>query len=411
MKRETNLQNNILLNTWGVFFYFFCQWVLTIVVTRVSGYEAAGQYSLAVSFTNIFSFIGMFGMRGLQVSDVERKYSDGQYYALRMVTCAMATVAFAVTLPLRGYSLPIVMSCVAMLAFKLIECVYDVTIGTMQRNDQFLYVAVSYTLRGVFPAAAFAVVLVLGFSLPIAIAAMTAVMVLSFLIYDLPRLKCCGNGENKLRLSGTVHLLRESFPLMLTALLDAALVYIPRDAVEKSMGSEALGYYSTVSIVVVVLSTLGTAVWGSVMPRLSGMFAKGDILSARKVIRIIGVSIALGAVLVLVAGNLLGPFFFKLIFGTGILEYMYLLTPVLINAVLLLLNSFFQCVYIPIKKRSVLMYTNAVAAVVCVLFSNLLVKSSGIMGACIGLTIALTVRAVLLTVLCIYYLRRLEKRG
>jgi len=117
------------------------------------------------------------------------------------------------------------------------------------------------------------------------------------------------------------------------------------------------------------------------------------------------------AVLVLVFGRLLGPFFFRLLFGEEILAYMYLLVPVLCNAVLLLVNSFFQCVFIPLEKRSVLLYTDLAAAVACAILANLLVRGQGILGACLGLTGSLALRTALLLIAYFRLMNAAEKRG
>lgn len=403
-------RKKVVLNTWGVMIYFFAQWVLTILVTRISGYEAAGQYSLAVSFANIFSFIGMFGVRALQVSDVSHRYTDGQYYALRIFTCSIAVLGFSVSILFTGYSAATMWCCVAMMIYKLTECAADVAIGSMQRKEQFGWIAVSYTLRAVIPAIAFLICLVMGLPLPVTILAMAGAFAVCFLAYDVPLLVRAEGEKSRFQFKGTLQILRECFPLMLTSLLDSLMVYIPRDAVERALGSEALGYYGTVSIVVVVLSTLGTGVWGSVMPRISILINKSDFAGVKKTVKIIFLCMIVAGAAVLVGGSLLGPLFFKILFGEEILAYMYLLLPVLLNAVLLLFNSFYTCVFVPLNKRNVLLYTNALAVIVCAILSNFLV-SYGLMGACIGLTVSLTLRAVLLLVILIRQLRLAEKRG
>ncbi len=406
-----NARKNIILNTWGVLIYFFAQWLLTMLVTRISGYEAAGQFSLAVSFTNVFSFIGMFGVRSLQVSDVSYKYTDGQYFALRCVTCFLSIILFAATLPLFGYTEVIVKCCIAMMVYKTAEAVLDVTIGSMQRSEQFRPIAVSYTMKAILTVAAFSTMLLLKDPVYAAVTAMVVVFIASFLLYDV--IVICRNSREKVRftLKGTSQILRESFPLMLTALIDSILIYLPRDAVERTLGSEALGYYSTVSIVVVVLSTLGSGVWGSIMPRISSLIHEKNFPEVRKTIRFVMFAMIVMAVFVLLLGSWLGPFFFGIIFGTEILDYMFLLVPVLINALLLLFNSFFQCVFIPINNRKILLYTNGLAVMVCMLLSNALVTSHSLIGACLGLTGGLALRGILLSVALLVCLRKFEKRG
>ena len=397
------MKRNAALNTWGVLFYFFCQWLLTVVSVRIAGYETAGQFSLAVSFCNIFSFIGMFGIRGIQVSDVTFQHSDKLYFILRVATCTLATFLFGIALLLSDYAGNTAACCIAMMCFKLSECAADVIIGTMQRSRQFFRIAVSYTLRGILPAGAFVAVLVTAQSLSSAIWAMAIVSVLCLLSYDVARLRTIPSENNTFHVKEIIVLAKMAVPLMLTAILDSVLVYIPRATVETICGFEVLGYYSSISIVVVVLSTISTGVWGSITPEISILLQKQEYSALKKLLRNIALLILVCAVVVLSFGNLLGPFFFALLFGREILEYMYLLSPVLINALLLLVCSFFQCIFIPMKMRNALLYTNVAAVMMCALLSNPLTNLFGLTGACLATTASLLSRSTML--LIIWYVR------
>lgn len=397
------MKRNAALNTWGVLFYFFCQWLLTVVSARIAGYETAGQFSLAVSFCNIFSFIGMFGIRGIQVSDVTFQYSDKLYYVLRVATCMLATFLFGIALLLSDYAGNTAACCIAMMVFKLSECATDVVIGTMQRRKQFFWIAVSYTLRGVVPTGAFVGILVVTLSLPAAIWGMALASILCLLTYDLSKLRTMPSENNIFCAKDTVALIKMATPLMLTAILDSVLVYIPRAAVETLCGLEMLGYYSSISIVVVVLSTLSTGIWGSITPEVSMLLQKREYSPLGKLLRNIALLMVACAVVVLSLGNLLGPFFFKLLFGSQILEYMYLLSPILLNALLLLICAFFQCIFIPMKMRKALLYTNIAAVILCAVLSGPLTSLYGLIGACLATMISLLSRSTML--LIIWYVR------
>ncbi|MBE6968545.1 MAG: lipopolysaccharide biosynthesis protein [Ruminococcaceae bacterium] len=405
------ITSGLFLNTYATFFHFFCQWLLTVFLTRISGFEAAGQYSLALSFANVFSFIGMSGMRGLQLSDVQRNFSDGQFYALRVVSCSLALVVFAIGLALSGYSSTIVLCCIAMMAFKTVDCIYDVVIGSMQRNERFDRVALSATLRGIIPMVAFLLAILLGWPLFVAILLMAAAGLLCLGSYDFRILARAGREENRFRLKGTGPLVKACLPLVISSVLDSAMSYIPRDAVERALGSEMLGYYSTVSIVVVILSTMGTAAWASLTPPLSRLLYQREYKPlCRFIVTVLLVTLGVG-VLGLIFGNLLGPFFFRIIFGEEILAHMYLLTPVLINALLMLINSFFLCLFVPMGKRMTLLWTNGVAVVCCVLTAAPLVAAYGLTGACVSLSLALLLRLGLLTVSLLRYLQKMKREN
>lgn len=397
-------KKNMLLNTWAVFFYFFAQWLVTILVTRLIGYEAAGQYSLAVSFANMFSFIGAFGVRGFQIGDVNYDFADGQYFALRIVTGAAALLLFAIVLPLRGYGPGVVQCCIAMMVYKLLECMDDAVTGTLQRSGRFAWIAVSYTGKALLPLTFFLAGVLARLPLPAIVLLMAAAYLLVQLVYDLPRLvRLCGR-QGRPQFRGILAIARQCLPLMLTAVLDAVLVFLPRDAVERAFGSEILGYYSTVSIIVVVLSTLGGGVWGALAPMLSRLIKGREWAALRRTVRIVFLCIGTVGVLTVVLGDLLGPVFFSLVFGPEILDYMYLLTPVLLNAVLLLVNSFFLYLFIPLRRRTAILLTDAAAVLACLVLEPVMVARCGLLGACLGLTGALALRLLLLGVSYRYYL-------
>jgi O-antigen/teichoic acid export membrane protein len=85
---------------------------------------------------------------------------------------------------------------------------------------------------------------------------------------------------------------------------------------------------------------------------------------------------------------------------------MDLLLPVLANALFLLYNSFFTCIFVPLNRRGVLMATDAAAVVVCLLSANPLTVRFGTVGASVSLMIALAVRFILLVVAAVWCTHR-----
>ena len=66
-----SLKSNMIWNSIGSLTYFGCQWLITILVVRMSdSFEAAGTLSLAMSIANIFTPFALFRMRAYQVSDL-----------------------------------------------------------------------------------------------------------------------------------------------------------------------------------------------------------------------------------------------------------------------------------------------------------------------------------------------------
>ena len=88
--KKLSMKQSILWNSWGSMFYLGCQWLLTILVVRISGVDNAGLLSLAMSVSNIWYSLAVYGMRNFQVSDTNEKYSNGLYISSRIFTGSAA---------------------------------------------------------------------------------------------------------------------------------------------------------------------------------------------------------------------------------------------------------------------------------------------------------------------------------
>lgn len=406
-RQKDPLFKEMLQNTWATFAYFFSQWLLTIIITRFSGYDDAGTFSLAVSFTNIFGFISKFGMRSLQVGDISRQYSDGQYFTSRVLTSICSIFPFVITLTISNYRPELAASCVAMMSYKLLESFDDVITGTMQRSHHYNWIALSYTLKAVLTLVTFSALLLSGLSLPICIWGMSLAYLCVLVFYDFHKLS--KSDFFKWSTKGIKTLITQCGPLVTTSLLDAIIIYLPRNAVEQVCGADELGYYGTVSIVVVVLSTFAGAIWGSVLSRYSELIQNQRWNDFGRFTAIIVVMLSLASAFVMMLGNLIGPFFFRLFFGEEILLHMDLLPPVLANAVLLLLTSFFTCIFVPLRRRNILMTTNIIAVAVCAISAIPCTVHMGTIGASISLMIALIIRCILLigcAIICVKQAKR-----
>ena len=76
-KQEVSVKKNILWNSIGTFVMFFCQWLMMVLVVRLSGYADSGILSLSISCGNVFLIIAAFGVKTYQVSDVKENTRQG----------------------------------------------------------------------------------------------------------------------------------------------------------------------------------------------------------------------------------------------------------------------------------------------------------------------------------------------
>ena len=77
--KRQSIGKNMLFNSVGSLFYLMCQWLVTVLSTRLGSFETCGVLTLAISITNVFYVVSTFSLRVFQVSDTNGKYPPGRY--------------------------------------------------------------------------------------------------------------------------------------------------------------------------------------------------------------------------------------------------------------------------------------------------------------------------------------------
>ena len=388
------LAQNTAWNTFGTFFYFLCQWLLTVAVVRLSGYKDAGIFSIVLSVTNVFYCISMYGIRNFQVTDIDEQYSDRDYLQARHYSTLAALILFGASLfflNLEPYTLA---CCWIYLIYKFEESYTDVIFGMFQKYNHYKSIAVSYVWKGVLSLATFCLFLVLCKSLFWALFANVIFMAAVILFYDrrwMPKMKREAFKGWPLFVS--------CFPLMLYSMLVPYLNFVTRYAIERSFGQEQLGYYSSITMVLSVLMVMMNSVFVTIIPKIAADYENRNF---KAIVKLLLAAMA-GFVLIDLAGQaggmLLGDFCFGLVFGDEILPYMYLLPGTIHCAVILTAVTFASSVLTSLRKTGQVLIGNAVSPVLCTLMLPDLIRSMQMEGALNSMTLSLAVSFAVLAVM------------
>ncbi|MCF0259073.1 MAG: lipopolysaccharide biosynthesis protein [Erysipelotrichaceae bacterium] len=384
---------NTAWNTFGTFFYFMCQWLLTVAVVRLSGYKDAGIFSIVLSVTNVFYCISMYGIRNYQVTDIDGQYSDLDYLRTRHLSTLAALILFGTVLfflNLEPYTLA---CCWIYLVYKFEESYTDVIFGTFQKYNHYKPIAVSYVWKGILSLVSFCAVLVLTKSLFWTLTANVVLMAAVILFYDwryMPKMK-------KEAYRGWT-LFVSCFPLMLYSMLVPYLNFVTRYAVERAFGQEQLGYYSSITMVLSVLMVMMNSVFVTIIPKIAADYENGRLNAIFRLLLLaaagfIGLDLA-GQI----GGWLLGDFCFSLVFGDEILPYMYLLPGTIHCAVILAAVTFASSVLTSLRKTGQVLAGNALSPVLCTLMLPWMIGMQKMEGALNSMTVSL---AASLAVLCV----------
>lgn len=404
---ERSVRTNMIFNTVGSTIYYFCIWLASVIIVRMSGFVDAGIFSLAITITNSPAIISFFNMRNFQASDLRGEYTDKTYISSRVVSNAIAFLICAAMIVFYGYDLLKSVTILAYMCLKLVEGAADVYYGIDQRKGRLDYAGISMTIRGIGVLAVFIIVFQLTNSLLISFIAMTLFSLSFVLIYDRRMVRPLLDGQKTERLWHAVgSLLLTCLPLAVVLFLNNLSIMIPRLALESYYGEEIMGYYSSVSSPTVVVQVAAQTLIAPLVPGLTRRFVNKEKSAFLKAI---GAFYAFAAVLTVVAlllAHFFGEWLLVTFFGEAIRPYVYLFIPILLMSVLIAVNvSLFAILTLMriIKPQYIIGIVGILTAIVT---AFTVVKDVGIDGVVSGTMIVIGVQTLIQIVMIAIGIRK-----
>jgi len=322
---KLGLKENIAWNSSGSLIYLIFQWLITYLVVILLGFTDAGIFTLALSISGIAFAVALYGVRGYQVSDISREYSDKTYVLARTTTSVLALGGALVYLAISAYSLYAALCIVAYLIFKISESYADVYHGIFQRDGRMDIIGKSFILRGVVSNSLAIACMAITHQLLISICVLAFTSWVLIFLYDRNKVGDFYEKSNVTSVRNIFDLLIACAPLAIYALLSSFFMYIPRISLENIMGSETLGIYASIAIPAVIIQVVSGYIFSPLLTIFAEHVSEGNFKLFRKLlIKTFTVIVAL-SMIVIVGGVIFGEQGLVLLFGEKIREFSYLL--------------------------------------------------------------------------------------
>jgi O-antigen/teichoic acid export membrane protein len=253
--------------------YAATQWAMLVALAQLGSAATVGQFTYALAVTA--PIVMLIGGRNVQVTDVERSYSTGEYLSQRLVGAALTTCVIAIIawwLPVDSVTMRVVL---LVGVAKGVEAIADVFHGLFHRRQRLDIVTRSLLVRGIATVSGFTATYYLTEDLVTAVAALAVVWALALLLYDLKVARRYQDESLRLARRG-VKLFRLTLPLGVASALASLSMNIPRYAIEASVGQEALGVFSALAYVLVAGRTMAKAIHQAILPALATHLSAGN---------------------------------------------------------------------------------------------------------------------------------------
>lgn len=359
---------------------------LLMVITRTNGLDDAGVFSIAYAVASLMYYLGEYGVRKYQVTDVNEKSSFADYHTHRVVTCMLVMIIgflyAAKGLYSGQYSINKFLIIVLMCAIKAIEAYCDVFFSRFQQKGRLDVASKASTYRILLPMMFCIISLMLTHDLMTSMLVWLGVTVVAMLTSFVLVAPEFGKIELRTSKEQFITITKECFPLFAGNFLLLYVGNAPKYAIDSFLDDKAQACFNFIFMPVFVIGLLANFVFNPILVKLSEEWSSGNVTAFRKIVTrqmsVIG-AITLFAVAVALT---IGCPVLGILFNTDLSGNRANLTILMIGGGLLALSNFFIVVVTVVRGQKYLLFGYIAAAFSAWLLSGYFVKQYGIPGAC-----------------------------
>ena len=384
--------------------------IVMMLLTRTIGVEDAGVFSFAHSNANLMFFIGEFGCRRFQASDVKEKYSPGEYYAYRSLSCVLMIVAlliFCVNAYVSGeYTVAKTLTVFFVGMCLVVQALSDGHEANMQQKGRLDIAAKGAFARTMSLILAYFIGIFLTKSLVISSVLAFCMALVTFLTTTFRFSADFGSRRPVYNLQSIRTLFIAVLPIFLTLFLNNYIGNAPKYAIDSTLGDEIQAIYGFLFMPTYAISVACGFIFNPIIVKYSTLWVDGNIKEFRRLVFRQMILVGGLTLIALAGGFLLGIPVLSAIFGTSLVGYRTELCILIIGGGMYAFCVFFTTVTTIMRRQNTLLVGYVIAAAAMLLFSKKIIVAYGLMGAAIMYTLIMTVLAALLFVFCIIGIKK-----
>ena len=363
--------------------------VIQAVVSRTNGQEDLGIFAIAFSVATLMMYVGQYGIRRFQASDVKEQFSFEEYHGMRIITCialVIASLAYCIFgRAFRGYSetkfAVIFMVCM----LKMIMAYSDVYHGNMQQKGRFDVAAKATAIRYTAELVIFCVMLIVTHDLLLSavVTVLGSVVMMVLLSMNAGR-HYCASLKPVFRKPALKGLMIEGFPLFVSMFLNTYVSNAPRYAIDAYLNDDIQAVFSCIFMPVFVVQVVAQFIFNPVIASYAHMWltkTKESYNAFIKRIRKMCLAVLGLAAFGLLVAATIGIPVLSAIFGLDLSDYKKELCIIMLGGAPLAYSVYFSTVIAIIRAQKSLIFCYGGVSLMSLAVSRHFVQGGGITGA------------------------------
>lgn len=386
--------------------------VILAVLTRISGLAVAGVFTIAWTIANMMLNIGKFGMRSYQATDIKKEYSFNHYYVSRVISVLImliSSVAYVVLMKfVNNYNFEKILMVILLTLIKAIDAVEDVFYGEYQRVGRMDVASKCSAIRLALTVITYSVLIILTKNLIAStVATLIISVILAIVLINSTFSSITGNPIKQEIMLGrnqaTSKLLKSCLIIFISLFLYYLIVNYPKIAMDLYMTSEDQSIFGFICMPVFVVDLLSQFLYMPKLKNITDMIVGKEFGGVKKFIKMQLLVTSILTVLAVVVALTFGTPVLSLIYGADLLPFVNELTILMVGSGFMAYSYFAMNVLIVLRKQNYVIYSFELTTVVMFVICLCLIKSFGILGACISYSCGMGVLALSMSLLLYKY--------
>lgn len=388
--------------------------IVLIFISRINGLTDAGVFSIAYAVGSLMYYVGEYGVRKYQVSDVNEDMSFTDYHSHRVVACVatfLVSLAYVARGLLRlGYSPYKAYIVFIVCLIKLVEAYSEVFFGRFQQVGRLDVAAKANAYKVALGLLACIMSLLTTRDMAVSMTVWLIVSIAGLLTSNIAVFRNFGTLEFKFKWNRINRIFIECFPLFAGYFFLLYVGNAPKYAIDACMSDTDQACYNFIFMPVFAIGLFANFIFNPILVELANNWDESDMKSFTKIVArqmavIAGITVLAIAVALTVGCPILG-----ILFNADISDYRTDLAILMIGGGMLALVNFFSVVVTVMRCQKHLIAGYVILAIAAFFLANRTVGSYGIRGATVLYTSLMTVLAIVFASVMVFFVSRKKDR-
>lgn len=393
----------------GSMSYGFTSLVYLIIITRIIGVNAAGQFSFAFAVAASFYVIGSYFGSAFQITDSSNNYVDTDYIYNRITTIIImifSTLLFSIV---SGYSSSKQLLILLLIIYRAFDAFLDTFHAIIQRKDKIYKIGILTFCRTLFLLTIFFVISLIFKNLIISVLSLVVVDLLYTVIFEYSTVRKLID-KAKYNKYKNVILLIEGFSVFVINFLAIYILNSPKYLIDIHLNNELQGIFGIIFMPSSFMSMVSLYLVHPFLNEMTESIKINDKSILNKLtIKLSLIIFSFGILTVLVT----------YLIGIPILEWLYniKLSNYKLDLVIIMIGTIFYSIYVLLSTIIIAMRKNfyqvgvlVIVWILSLLACNYMIAAYGIRGASIAYGLVMLIQLLFYLILFMYLINKKPKR-